>query len=94
MDTQELIRHPVTALAVVVSTIGQFGFGWFEPLWGLIASTAGIWFPAIAVSASEIFPQIGLGDIGPTVLLAAAIVFVAVQLDRLADRVAAYLDNR
>jgi hypothetical protein len=85
MEIQDLIRHPLTALAAVVSAIGQLGFGWFEPAWTFLSGTAGIWFPAIAVSAGEIFPRIGLEKLAGPALLGAAILFVAVQLDRLTD---------
>jgi hypothetical protein len=85
MELKKLVQHPLTALAAVVSAIGQLGFGWFEPVWAFLSGTAGIWFPAIAVSAGEIFPRIGLGEFAGPALLAAAILFVAVQLDRLTD---------
>jgi hypothetical protein len=94
MDAKELLVHPVTALAAFVSVIGQFGFGWFEPVWGLISTTSGMWFPAIAVTAGTIFPEVGLSDLGTPVLLGAALLFVAVQLDRLGERVMRWLENR
>jgi hypothetical protein len=94
MEIRELLTHPLTAGAVVLSAIGQLGFGLVEPAWGLVSATAGTWFPAIAVTAGTIFPQIGLGDLGTQVLVAAAIVFVAVQLDRLLDKASDYLSDR
>ena len=94
MKGKELLTHPLTALAFVGSAIGSVGFGLIDPAWGLISATAGVWFPAIAVSAGTILPELGYGSLGTQVLLAAAIVFVAVQLDRLADRVAKYLKER
>jgi len=92
--TKELLAHPLTALAVLLSAVGSAGVGLFEPAWGLLSTTAGMWFPAIAVSAGTLLPELGLGDIGNQILLAAAIVFVAVQLDKLYGRVADYLENR
>jgi hypothetical protein len=91
---REAIAHPLSRLAAVVSVLGQFGFGWFDPLWTLLSSTANLWFPAIAVSAGEVFPRIGLGDWSGPVLFGAAIVFVAVQLDRLSERAMAFLNDR
>ena len=94
MELKELLTNPLTALAVIGSAIGSVGFGLFDPAWGLISATSGMWFPAIAVSAGTILPEIGYGDVGTQVLIAAAIVFVAVQLDKLADRAYKYLKDR
>lgn len=94
MEVKELLAHPVTALAAVVSVVGQLGFGWFEPVWSLISATSGMWFPAIAVTAGTIFPEVGLKSLGTPVLLAAALLFVAVQLDRLFERIAEWWRNR
>lgn len=91
---RETVTHPVTAIAFVVSALGSVGLGAFEPVWGLVSATAGMWFPAIAVTAGTILPEIGLGDAGTTILVTAAIVFVIVQLDKLADRAGEYFDNR
>jgi len=91
---RELLAHPLTALAVLASALGSVGFGLFDPAWGLVSATASMWFPAISVSAGVLAPEFGYGDVGTQVLLAAAIVFVAVQLDKLYDRAAEYLRNR
>jgi len=91
---KELLTHPLTALAVVASALGSVGFGLVDPVWGLISATAGMWFPAISVTAGVLLPEYGLGDVGTQVLIAAAVVFVAVQLDRLYDRAVEYLRNR
>jgi len=48
----EKLKHPLTGLAVALGTLGQFGFGWFEPAWALVSSTATYWFPALATSGS------------------------------------------
>jgi hypothetical protein len=92
--TTELLTHPLTAVAVVASALGSVGFGLIDPAWGLVSATAGMWFPAISVTAGVIFPEIGLDSVGTQVLIAAAVVFVAVQLDKLADRAAKYLKDR
>ena len=89
-----LLLHPLTTVAVVVSAVGQLSIGWVEPVWALISATSGYWFPAIATSSTTLLPEIGYGSEGTTVLVAAAIVFVGVQLDRLIDRVQQFFDNR
>ena len=91
---KNIILHPLTAVAFVVSAIGQLSIGWIEPVWALISATSGYWFPAIATTATTLLPELGYGDLGTNLLIAAAIVFVAVQLDRLVDRVQTFLDNR
>lgn len=90
MNLNDIIHHPLTALAVVVSAIGQLGIGWIEPAWGLISATSGMWFPAIAVTAGTILPKIGFESIGTPILVAAAILFVGVQLDKLLERLLTY----
>jgi len=94
MNAKELVTHPLTALAVIGSALGSVGFALVEPGWSLVSTTAGMWFPAIAVTAGTILPEIGYGDIGTQVLVGAAIVFVAVQLDRLFDRAVKWYNNR
>ena len=91
---KEFIYHPLTAGALGLSAIGQLGFGAFEPLWSLVSATSGMWFPAIAVTAGTIAPEIGFADLGTNVLLAAAIVFVGVQLDRLISRAKTWYNER
>lgn len=93
MNLNEVLNHPITALAVVLSAVGQFSIGWIEPVWSLVSATSGMWFPAIAVTAGTIMPEIGLEGIGTPLLVGAAILFVGVQLDRLADRVAEHLNK-
>ncbi|WP_276260585.1 hypothetical protein [Haloglomus litoreum] len=93
-QAKEAVFHPITQLSAFVSLLGGLSFGWFEPVWTLISATSGYWFPAIAVSAGEIFPRVGLGQYGGPALLGAAIIFVAVQLDRLKDRAETWLNDR
>jgi hypothetical protein len=94
MNLKEALTHPISALAAFIGFVGQLGFGWFEPAWGLISATAGTWFPLIAVSTGTILPEIGFEDIATPLLLGAAIVFVAVQVDRLLAKAYGYLKNR
>lgn len=94
MNLKDLLTSPLTAGAVVLSAVGQLGFGALEPVWGFVAATSGTWFPAIAVTAGTIFPEVGLESLGTQVLVAAAVVFVGVQVDRFLDRAADYLRNR
>lgn len=91
---KSLLTSPIAAGAVVIGTVGQVGFAAFDPIWGLISATSGLWFPAIATTAATIMPEIGLADLGTKILVGAAIVFVAVQLDRLIERGRKYLRNR
>jgi hypothetical protein len=93
-QAKEAVFHPLTQLSAFVSLLGGLGFGWFEPAWTLISATSAYWFPAVAVSAGEILPRLGYGGIAGPALLGAAIVFVAVQLDRLTDRAVTWLNER
>lgn len=94
MDWKDIAAHPLTALMILLTALAQASLGLFEPAWSLVSATAGMWFPAIAVTSSTIFPEIGLGDVGTQILLVAAAVFVAVQLDRLIDRAQEWAQNR
>jgi hypothetical protein len=94
MDWQDIFVHPFTGVAVVLSTVGQLGFGWFEPIWGLVSATSGYWFPGIAAIAGTALPEFGLGHLGRPLLVGAAILFAAVQLDRLVERARTYIENR
>lgn len=94
MNARELLTHPLTLLATVGSLLGSIGFGLIDPVWSLVSTTSGMWFPAVAVTAGTILPEVGFGNLGTQVLLGAAIVFVAVQLDRLYDRAIEWYQNR
>lgn len=91
---KNLLTHPLTGGAFVLSAFGQIGFGLFEPAWGLVSATAGMWFPAVSVSAATILPELGLEREGTLILVAGAVVFVMVKLDQAADRAAEYFNNR
>lgn len=90
----EALSHPLTAVLSFLAAGMQLVFGAFDPAWSLISATASIWFPTVAVTAGTILPELGLPDLGTTILLLAASVFVAVQLDRLTKRVQTWYDNR
>jgi len=94
MNLKRIVAHPLTSLAVGVSAVAQLGFGTFEPVWSLIASTSGLWFPAIATTGSTILPEIGYDTLGTRLLLASALVFVGVQVDRLFDKIQNWKENR
>lgn len=94
MDLEEIVLHPFTALMLGLSALAQLGFGAFEPVWSLVSATSGMWFPAIAVTSGTILPEIGFEGVGTMILLGAASVFVAVQVDRLLDRVEEWRSNR
>mgnify|MGYP000716515142 CR=1 FL=1 len=90
----EKLKHPLTGLAVALGTLGQFGFGWFEPAWALVSSTATYWFPALATSGATILPELGFPDLGTQLLLGAALVYVGVQLDKLVDKIQDWQEDR
>ncbi|ELZ23495.1 hypothetical protein C475_14518 [Halosimplex carlsbadense 2-9-1] len=90
----EKLKHPLTGLAVAVSTLGQLSFGWFEPVWALASSTATYWFPAVATSGATILPELGFPNLGTNVLLAGALLYVGVQLDKLVDKIQDWKENR
>jgi hypothetical protein len=90
----EKLKHPLTGLAVAVSTLGTLSFGWFEPVWALISSTATYWFPALATSGATILPQFGYPDLGTNLLLAGALLYVGVQLDKLVDKIQDWQEDR
>lgn len=94
MKLKEVLTHPISGLAALVGLVGQFGFAWFDPVWGLLSATAGTWFPLVAVSTSTILPEIGFGGYGTPILLGAAILFVAIQADRLVEKTFQYFNDR
>jgi hypothetical protein len=93
-QAKEAVLHPFTQLGAFLSVLGGLGLGWFDPIWTLISATSGYWFPAIAVSAGEIMPRLGYGEMAGPALLGAAIVFVAVQLERIGKRLKKWRNNR
>jgi hypothetical protein len=90
----EALTHPIAQLSAFVSVLGALGLGWIEPLWSLLSSTSAYWFPAIAVTAGEILPRLGFEGISGPLLLGGSIAFVAMQLDRLAERARKWFKNR
>lgn len=94
MDVPDILLHPFAVGSYVISVVGQLGFGWFDPVWGLLTATAGTWFPAVSATATIIIPQTAFAEWGTPLLLASAVLYVSVKLDQLADRIQTYLDNR
>lgn len=92
MKLQELLVHPLVALSVVGSAALSLLPG-AAPVWEFVGATAGTWFPLVAVSASTILPELGFKNIGTTVLLAAAVVYVAVYLDRFIGRLEEFIKS-
>jgi hypothetical protein len=83
MDLKEIIEHPVSAVVSLAAFIGQFAFGWVDAFFALISATATYWFPGIAAFAGTVMPNIGYGDLGTTILVAAAVLYAAVQVNGL-----------
>jgi hypothetical protein len=93
-ETREVLAHPVTKLSALVSVFGAWGFGFIDPLWTFLGATAGLWFPAIAVSAGEILPRLGYAKLAGPLLLGAAILFVTIQVEDLIERARTWYNNR
>lgn len=85
MSLVELLESEITGLralfAGVVAMAGVLGGGF-----DLLASTAGTWFPMIAVSATAILPEFGYAEVGQRVLLLAAFVYVGILAARFIDK--------
>lgn len=92
MNTNNLLYHPLTAVAVVGSTLLAIVPG-FAPLWDFLGMTSGTWFPLVAVTAGTVLPNIGFADLGTQILLAGGLVYVAIYADRLVGRTLDYLKN-
>ena len=91
---RDALTHPIAALAVIVSAIGQLGFGALEPAWSLLSTTSTYWFPALATSGATILPEFGYPDLGTQILVGAALLYVGVQLDKLITKVQEWRENR
>lgn len=92
MNAKELVYHPLTALAVVGSTLLAIVPG-LAPLWEFLGATSGTWFPLATATGGIVLPNLGLPDLGTQLLLAGGLVYVAVYADRLIDRTRDYLRN-
>lgn len=87
-ELKPILTSPFTALSAVATVIvGYLGF--LDPVLSLVASTADMWFPIIAVFATNVAPLIGWisADEAQKLLLVAALLFIAVYAGRLFDRV-------
>lgn len=74
-------------LGVVASILGLFQFGGLD----VLAATAGTWFPAIAVSATSLIPNLdrviaGDAPLHIVVLVVASGVYVAIKVDSFVER--------
>lgn len=82
----ELVESEVTALRALaaggVAFVGVLAGGF-----DLLASTAGTWFPMVAVSATAILPEFGYAEVGQRILLLAAFTYVGILGARLFDKV-------
>jgi len=92
MNAKELIKSPYTVVALLTSAIGSIGYLPLD-LWGLLSATSGLWFPIVATVSSTILPEIGYDQLGTQLLIAGALLFVGVQLDKLIDRVRSYFED-
>jgi hypothetical protein len=82
----ELLEGELTALRAAAAGVVAFAgvaAGGFD----LLASTAGTWFPMIAVSATAILPEFGYAELGQQALLLAAFVYLGVLGARLSGKV-------
>jgi len=94
MDVREIITHPLSSAFVAVLAIGQLAFGMLEPAWALLSTTAELWFPALATAGATILPNIGFPSLGTEILLAAAVVYFAVKVNQLIDKIENWYANR
>lgn len=87
----ELVTGPV-AVASAAATLLAGLLGVFDPLWQLLVATSGMWFP-ITASLSAVAPLIEAIPTGlvTQVFIVATFVYVAILLDRLAERVVAWI---
>lgn len=96
METaKQLLSSPWTwASAAFTSLLGILGF--IDPVWHLLGSTASYWFPAVAVTASTIAPNVGWLDASTaqSALLIAAFVYIAILVDKFGEKAATYWKER
>jgi hypothetical protein len=86
MSLVELLEGEITALRAASAGVVAFAgvaAGGFD----LLASTAGTWFPMIAVSATAILPEFGYAEFGEKALLLAAFVYIGILGARLSGKV-------
>ena len=87
MSLSELVETEVTALRAVFAGVVAFA-GVFAGGFDLLASTAGTWFPMIAVSATAILPEFGYAEVGQRIMLLAAFTYVGILAARLIKKAA------
>lgn len=90
MALKDIILHPLTAAATIGSALlAILPAG--APLWEFLGSTANVWFTPLAVFASTILPNIGYPQLGTTLLVSGAVVYVLIGTERFIDRTMEYL---
>jgi len=94
MDWKDILAHPFTKLSALFSLLTGWGFGLFDPVFGLVSVTSGYWFPAVSAFASFVLPQTDYAALATPLLVGVAIAYVAVQLEGLVERAREYLRNR
>lgn len=85
MSLVELLEAEITGLRALLAgvvTMAGVMAGGFD----LLASTAGTWFPMIAVSATAVLPEFGYQQVGERILLLAAFVYIGILGARLVDK--------
>ena len=85
MSLVDLVESELTAVRALAAGVVAFA-GVFAGGLDLLASTAGTWFPMIAVSATAILPEFGYEQFGQRVLLLAAFTYVGILAARLVDK--------
>lgn len=84
----DILQAPITWLAAAMSILAGAA-GMFDGLWSLVATTKGLWFPIVATTATIVAPAVEAipMDLANQVLLAAAILYMAILVVRLAGQV-------
>lgn len=94
MTVREILSSPLTWLTALVSTFAGW-VGMLDVVFQFLSSTAGTWFPAVAVFATTIadfIPQIS-AQTAQTVLLVAALVYFGILAERWADSAVAFFKD-
>lgn len=85
-DFRELVTGEVALVSAAVATLAGL-LGVLDPLIALVTSTAGTWFPLTATlsAVAPLVPAIPT-DLATQAFIVAAFVYIAVLLDRFAER--------
>lgn len=93
MSPQDLITSSHAAAATIGAAVLHLA-GALDVVWQFLGATSSFWFPAIAVSAGTIMPEVGMADLGTRLLIAAALLYVAILASRFIDRAAAFIKEK